>query len=166
MIITMYEIDKIDRGIINLLMEDGRMAASEIARRIGEISERSVRYRIDRMVSEGVMKISAIPSPKALGYTVVADVWMEVDSGFVTSVAQRISEFDCVTYVATSIGERDVSVQIIAHSNEEIYHIVTETFGRIPGVRKTNTSIVPIILKDVYDWQVPSSVCSSDINAE
>ncbi len=160
----MYEIDKIDRGIINLLMEDGRMAASEIARRIGEISERSVRYRIDRMVDEGVMKISAIPNPKALGYSVVADVWMEVDSGFIASVAQKISEFSCVTYVATSIGERDVSVQIIAHSNEEIYRIVTEDFGRIPGVRKTNTSIVPIILKDVYDWQVPESVCAQDVN--
>lgn len=161
----MYEIDKIDREIINLLMEDGRMAASEIARRIGEISERSVRYRIERMVSEKVMKISAIPNPKALGYTVVADVWLVVDSGFVTAVAEEIAKFDCVTYVATSIGERDVSVQLIARNNEEIYRIITENFGRIPGVRKTNTSIVPIILKDVYDWQIPSSICSENLNS-
>lgn len=162
----MYEIDKIDRDIVNLLMEDGRMAASEIARRIGEISERSVRYRIDRMVSEGVMKISAIPSPKALGFTVVADVWLVVDSGYVSAVAQRIASFDCVTYVATSIGERDVSVQIIARSNEEIYNIVTEHFGRIPGVRKTNTSIVPIILKDIYDWHVPLDVGVDKVRTE
>ena len=162
----MYEIDKIDRDIVNLLMEDGRMAASEIARRIGEISERSVRYRIERMVSEGVMKISAIPNPKALGFTVVADVWLVVDSGYVSAVAQSIAAFDCVTYVATSIGERDVSVQIIARSNEEIYNIVTEQFGRIPGVRKTNTSIVPIILKDIYDWHVPLDIGFDKVNAD
>ena len=30
----MYEIDKIDYNIVSLLMEDGRMSASEVARRI------------------------------------------------------------------------------------------------------------------------------------
>lgn len=151
----MYEIDKIDVAIINLLMEDGRMAASEVARRVGEISERSVRYRIERMIDAGVMKISAIPNPRSLGYSVFADVWLEVDSGYILDVANKVAEYDCVSYVATSIGERDVSVQIIARSNEEVYSIVTETFGRIPGVRKTNTSIVPVVVKNVYSWHIP-----------
>lgn len=161
----MYEIDKIDKEIINLLMEDGRMAASEIARRVGEISERSVRYRIDRMVSEGVIRISAIPNPRALGYAVFADVWLEVDTGLIHEVAKKIAEYECVSYVATSIGERDVSVQLIARSNEEVYSIVTEEFGRIPGVRKTNTSIVPIVLKEIYDWHIPTGNCT-ELNKE
>jgi Lrp/AsnC family transcriptional regulator for asnA, asnC and gidA len=151
----MYEIDKIDLEIINLLMEDGRMAASAIARSVGGISERSVRYRIERMVNEGVMRVSAIPNPRSLGYTVFADVWLEVDSGLIHEVAKKIAEYEYVTYVATSIGERDISAQIVATSNEEIYSIVTETFGRIPGVRKTNTSIVPIVLKDISGWKIP-----------
>lgn len=152
---NMYEIDNTDLAIINLLMEDGRMAASEIARRVGGISERSVRYRIDRMINGGVMKIKAIPDPRSLGYTVFADVWLEVDSGSIHDVAKKIAEYESVSYVGTSIGERDVIVQVIARSNEEVYSIVTEIFGRIPGVRKTNTSIVPIVLKDVNDWHIP-----------
>jgi hypothetical protein len=31
--------------------------------------------------------------------------------------------------------------------------------GKIPGVRKTTTSIVPLVLKDVYQWRIPDSVC-------
>ena len=46
----MYEIDKIDLKIVNLLLEDGRKSASEIARQIGEVSERAVRDRIERMI--------------------------------------------------------------------------------------------------------------------
>jgi Lrp/AsnC family transcriptional regulator for asnA, asnC and gidA len=153
----MYEIDKIDIKIINLLMDDGRMAASEVARRVGKISERSVRYRIERMIDAGVMKISAIPNPRSLGYTVFADVWLEVETGSIMDVAKKVAEYDCVSYVATSIGERDVSVQVIARSNEEVYSIVTETFGRIPGVRKTETSIVPVVIKDVYSWHIPQA---------
>jgi len=28
----------------------------------------------------------------------------------------------------------------------------------VPGVRKTTTSIVPLIIKDVYQWRVPERV--------
>jgi Lrp/AsnC family transcriptional regulator for asnA, asnC and gidA len=151
----MYEIDNIDREIVNLLLEDGRMPSAEIARRIGNISERAVRYRIDRMVNEGLIKISAVVNPRALGYTVVADVWLQVESGMIRQVAEKMTEFDCISYVAYSIGEPDVSVQVIARDNAEVYQFVTEVIGRVPGVRKTTTSIVPQVLKDIYQWHIP-----------
>ncbi len=136
----MYKLDNYDIQIVNLLMKDGRMSAADIARHLDGLSERSVRYRIERMVKEGVIRISAIANPKALGFTVVADVFVEVESGFIMEVARKLAEFDCVSYVACSIGETDVSVQLVARNNEEVYSFVTEVIGRIPGVRKTTTS--------------------------
>ena len=44
------------------------MSASEMSRRMTDISERAVRYRIDRMIDEGVIQISAVVSPEALGF--------------------------------------------------------------------------------------------------
>jgi Lrp/AsnC family transcriptional regulator for asnA, asnC and gidA len=158
----MYEIDNIDVQIINLLMEDGRMPASEMARRIGAISERMIRYRIDRIVKEGYIQISAITNPKTLGYKVTADVFLEVESSAILEVAKKVSEYDCVSYVACAIGESDISVQIVGHDTNEVYQFVTEVIGKIPGVRKTTTSIVPLILKDVYQWRIPKSACVAD----
>ncbi|MBN2146921.1 MAG: Lrp/AsnC family transcriptional regulator [Anaerolineales bacterium] len=155
----MYKIDNLDREIVNLLMEDGRMPAAVIARRVGGISERAVRYRIDRMVENGYIRILAIPDPRAVGYTVVADVWLEVEADSIQQVAQSMTKYECVSYVAYSIGETDVSVQIVAHDNAEVYQFVTEVIGRTPGVRKTVTSIVPRVLKDVYQWHIPASSC-------
>jgi DNA-binding Lrp family transcriptional regulator len=84
----MSENDKIDLQIVEFLMEDGRMAAAEVARRIGGgISERIVRYRIERMVSEGVIQIRPIVSPQAFGLTTRADVVLEVDSDAIMDVA-------------------------------------------------------------------------------
>ena len=154
----MYNFDKIDIKIVNLLLEDGRMSASEIARRIGDISERSARYRIERMVNEGVVKISAVAKPQAFGLTTIADVWMEVESDHILSVAKRMAEFDNISYVACGIGESDVSIQIVAKDTAEIYHFVTEVVRKVPGVRKTTTSIVPLILKDVYQWRIPERI--------
>jgi Lrp/AsnC family transcriptional regulator for asnA, asnC and gidA len=154
----MYNFDKTDIKIVNLLLDDGRMPASEVARRIGDISERAVRYRIDRMVDEGVIRISAVAKPQAFGLTTIADVWMEVESDRILEVARKMAEFDNVSYVACGIGESDVSIQIVAKDTAEIYQFVTEVIRKVPGVRKTTTSIVPLVIKDVYQWRIPVSI--------
>jgi len=160
----MYEIDNSDKKIINLLMENGRMPAAEMARRIGGISERVIRYRIERIVKEGFVQISAITNPKSLGYIVTADVFLEVESSAIIEVAKKATEYDCVSYVACSIGERDISIQIVGHDTNEVYQFVTNVIGKIPGVRKTTTSIVPLVLKDVYQWKIPGSDCVPSVN--
>lgn len=154
----MYNFDKIDVKIVNLLLEDGRMSASEVARRLGDISERAVRYRIDRMVNDGIIHISAVARPQAFGLTISADVWLEVESDRILEVAKKMAEFDEVSYVACGIGESDVSIQIVAKDTAEIYRFVTEVVRKVPGVRKTTTSIVPLIIKDVYQWRVPERI--------
>jgi Lrp/AsnC family transcriptional regulator for asnA, asnC and gidA len=155
---NMYNFDKIDVKIVNLLLEDGRMPASEVARRLGDISERAVRYRIDKMVDAGVISISAVAKPQAFGLTTIADIWMEVESDRIIEVAKKMAAFDNVSYVACGIGESDVSIQIVAKDTAEIYQFVTEVARKTPGVRKTTTSIVPLIIKDVYQWRVPESI--------
>lgn len=157
----MNEFDKIDIRIVNFLLEDGRAAASEIAHRIGGISERAVRYRIDRMVSKGILKISAIVNPSAFGWDIKADVWIEVESDRILEVAKKLVSFDSITYVACSIGQNDISAQVVAKDPAEVYHFVTEVIRKVPGVRKTTTSIVPLVLKDVYQWRVPERAVKS-----
>lgn len=154
----MYKIDKTDLKIIDLLMRDGRIHAAEIARQIGDISERAVRYRIDRMIDNQVIQITAVVNPKAVGMKVVADVWLLCDSDAILEVAHKMAGFENVSYVACSIGETDVSVQVLARDPAEVYRFVTEVIGKVPGVRKTTTSIVPLVLKDVHQWQIPPSM--------
>lgn len=154
----MYNFDKTDIKIVNILLEDGRMPASEIARRIEDISERAVRYRIDRMVDAGIIQVSAVAKPQAFGLTTIADVWMEVESDRILEVARKMAEYDNVSYVACGIGESDVSIQVVAKDTAEIYHFITEVVRKVPGVRKTTTSIVPLIIKDVYQWRVPERI--------
>ncbi|OGO81010.1 MAG: hypothetical protein A3K41_16700 [Chloroflexi bacterium RIFOXYD12_FULL_57_15] len=153
----MYEIDKVDLRIVNLLLEDGRKSASEVARQLGDVSERAVRYRVERMIEENVIQIGAVARPEAFGLPIKADVFLEVESDRIREVAQKMTEYENVTYVACSIGETDVSIQVVAKDTDEVYRFITETVRKVPGVRRTTTSIVPLILKDVYQWRVPES---------
>jgi Lrp/AsnC family transcriptional regulator for asnA, asnC and gidA len=83
---------------------------------------------------------------------------MEVESDKIREVAEKMTEFENVTYVACSIGETDVSIQVVGKNTDDVYRFVTEVVRKVPGVRRTTTSIVPIILKDVYQWRVPETV--------
>lgn len=154
----MSEFDKIDLRIVNLILENGRFSASEIARQLGDVSERVVRYRLERMQREDVVRIGAIVRPEAFGLNIKADVWMEVEADRIQEVARKMAAYENITYVACSIGDTDVSIQVVAKDTAEIYRFVTEVIRKVPGVRKTTTSIVPVVLKDVYQWRVPQSV--------
>ncbi len=151
------KLDQLDKEIIDLLTKDGRMSCAEIARAIGSVSERSVRYRLEKLLEENVIRINASPVPQSLGYSIVADVFIEVEVGQVLEIAQRIASYENVSYVACSTGESDISIQIISQSNRELYEFVTEVLGKMPGVRKTSTSMVPFIVKDIQQWRIPSS---------
>jgi Lrp/AsnC family transcriptional regulator for asnA, asnC and gidA len=118
------------------------------------------------MVTDGIIQISAVAKPQAFGLTTIADVWLEVESDRILEVAKRMAEFDNVSYVACGIGESDVSIQIVAKDTAEIYQFITEVVRKAPGVRKTTTSIVPLIIKDVYQWRVPERIVGDVIDKE
>ncbi len=149
-------LDRIDRAIIALLNEDGRMPSTEIARRLGDLPSRTISYRIDNLIRGGVIAIRAIVNPQAVGYDVLADVLVEVEPGTLRAVAEQAAQFDEVSYVAHATGDHDVSVQVLARSNEELFEFVTEKLGKIPGVRRTQTHLLPRKVKDIDNWLPPA----------
>ena len=93
---------------------------------------------------------------------VVADVLLEVQSDSILEVAQKMAGYGNVSYVACSIGETDVSLQLLARDTAEVYSFVTGVIGKVPGVRRTTISIVPIVLKDVFQWHIPPQLTTDE----
>ncbi len=153
-------VDAVDRAIVSLLVEDGRMTAAEITRRVQHVSERAVRYRIERLVRSGVIRIAAVVDPRAVGYPVIGDILVDVASGRVQEVAVQLAGLENVSYVAGSVGDSDLSVQVCARDTEELLRLVNEVVGKVEGVTRTRTVLVPWKLKDVYQWDIPADTAS------
>jgi Lrp/AsnC family transcriptional regulator for asnA, asnC and gidA len=147
-----HTLDRIDREIIRLLNKDGRMPNAEIARRLGGVSPRTISHRVEGLIVRGIITVKALVNPVALGYGVLADVFIEVEPGRVREVAETVVRFPQVSYVACATGECDVSISLRVRSNEELFEFVTEQLGRIPGVRRTQTHLLPVKLKDIDTW--------------
>jgi Lrp/AsnC family transcriptional regulator, regulator for asnA, asnC and gidA len=151
-----FVLDAIDRRILALLVQDGRAPAAEMARRVQGVSERSVRYRIERLKRSGVLRVSAIINPLALGYATIGDVLIDVAPGCLQEVAAQLVDLDQVSYVAGAVGDGDLNAQVYAHDTEELVRLTNEVIGVIPGVTRVRTIIVPWKLKEVCDWRVPA----------
>jgi len=151
----MDKLDRIDWEIIALLNEDGRMPSAEIARRLGNVSARTITNRIDALTRKGTINIRAIVNPEKFGYSVLADVFIEVEPGRVREVAERVAEFSQVSYVACATGDTDISISVRARSIEELFNFTTEKLGKIPGVRRTQSYLLPLKIKDLDTWLPP-----------
>jgi Lrp/AsnC family transcriptional regulator for asnA, asnC and gidA len=154
-------VDDLDRAIIQRLQRDGRTSSAEIARNLG-VAERTVRARIDRLVSDNVIRLVATVVPSTVGFAVTADVFLEVEAGRVHEIAEQIAARPEVGYVGLTTGDRDISIQIHARSVEQLYDFVSNELGNMSGVVRTNTFIIPRIIKNHFDFVGPDMLIESN----
>ena len=160
----MYKPDAVDWQIISFLNEDGRMPSAEIARRLGNVSDRTVTNRINTLIKHGIINVRAIVDPVKVGYDVMADVFLEVEPGRVREVALKVAEYPQASYVACATGESDVSISLRVRNIEELFDFVTEKLGKIPGVRRTQSYLLPLKVKDLDTWLPPNAYYDGDEN--
>ena len=147
-------IDKIDRLIINYLVRDGRMSGQKIAQEL-DLPERTVRNRIARLIADEIITVSAIINKRAIGYGVTADIFCQAEPGRVSEIASQITALPEVGYVATTLGEQDISLQVFCSSNKELFDFLEQKLAHIPGILRTRTAIVTEIVKSVWKWEIP-----------
>jgi Lrp/AsnC family transcriptional regulator for asnA, asnC and gidA len=161
----MYKPDHTDSQIIRLLNEDGRIPSAEIARRLGDVSARTVTNRIEALSREGIINIRAVVNPETVGYGVLADVFIETEPGRVLEVAERVAEFPQISYAACATGDTDVIISVRARNIKELYNFVIEVLGRIPGVRHTQTFLLPLKIKNIATWMPPDVLEDGEDNS-
>lgn len=151
------KLEKPDREIINLLIDNGRFSSTQIVRSLKNCSSQFVRNRIEFLLQKKVIQIRGVVSPEKLGYLIRADIFVKSETGQTMEVAQQLAQLPVISRVACGMGG-DISVQVHGRSNAEIYHFITNTIPQIPGVKKTHTNIVADLVKEFYVCHLPEHV--------
>src|SRR6266705_2278153 len=146
--------DELDRQIIGLLQKDGRRPNTEIAHQLG-VTETTVRKRIGRLVSENLIKVVAVPSPEVVGMTMSAIVGITVDMNAHRDVAAALEALPHTRYVGYSTGPYDLIIEVFFRSHEELLDLLSKKLARIPGIIKTDTSVILKVTKFAYEWEIP-----------
>jgi Lrp/AsnC family transcriptional regulator, regulator for asnA, asnC and gidA len=143
-------LDDITKHIIEQLQEDGRRSYAAIARAVG-LSEAATRQRVQKLLEDGVIQITAVADADAVGFHRTALVGIKVD-GDIRQVAEKLGGIPEADYVVICAGQFDVLVELICEDDEHLLRTVGESVRTIPGVRSSEMFIYLKIAKETYQW--------------
>ena len=105
--------DDLNRQIIAMLQEDGRLPYDEMAARLG-VSAGTVRNRVSRMREAGLLQIVAVVDPVAVDYETDALLGIRTAPGVAPEqVADRLGGQSAVVYIAWVSGRFDLLIEVV-----------------------------------------------------
>ena len=118
--------ERLNSEIVKMLELDGRMAFSEIAQRLN-VSEGTIRNRVNGMKEAGMLRIVAIADPRASEYKADAMVCVKVAPGVMPKqVAERLSAVSSVVYVLWVTGRFDLLIEIVCDEPNKLAAFLEE----------------------------------------
>jgi len=132
--------DNLDRRLILELVENAQQSNAELSLKLG-VSEKTIRRRISHLMENGIITRAVIPDPAKLGYTVRVFVALEVELSSIDKVTESLISCTNVDFVALCTGHTDILLGAWFSSSEEMQHFVKNYLARIPGIRKSETSV-------------------------
>ncbi len=141
--------DEIDRRILTLLQEDGRLPWIQLAERVG-LSPPAVTERVKRLERDGVLTgIHAQLNPHAVGAATLAYVAVAITD---TVEHQRFLDMAATTPEILEChvvaGPHDFLLKVRTESPEALAHLLRNTVRAIPGVASTSSTMVLESIKE------------------
>lgn len=104
------ELDQVDLRLIVELQKNVRNSNAELAR-LMNVSESTVRRRINRLVSSGTIMLTAVPDPIKMGYQTLAFIGLQVKLSQIEAVAKRLIPYPEVHYIGICSGSSDIIIR-------------------------------------------------------
>ena len=136
------------------------MSSRDMSRRLGDVSDRVVRYRLRRLLDRRVLLVQARLNPHEVGYPVVADSLIQVLPWKFADVCASLAAMERVCYISAAPvdrGGRQLSIETNCRDEDELADFVQTQLPRIDGVLGAQTMVVPRLVKDVAAWRIPNS---------
>lgn len=137
-------LDDLDWHILQVLQENAKQTYMETGRRL-QVAHSTVHDRIKKMEEEGIIEkyMAVVNLEKAGAKCITAIMTVFTDPKESENVAERLSKFDEVLEVFTSLSEELLIIaKVIAEDQEKLHSFIAHSVAPLPGVLRIRTSIV------------------------
>ena len=139
-------LDDLDKRILKLLQFNCRLSFAELSRKL-DVAEATVRFRVNRLVEDGVItRFAALVDPAKVGMKVSGAILLKIDPAYLEEACKQLVSFSETQYLFQSTGEYDVVSVIVARDMEHLNGLVKRT-KIIPGVKDARVSVTTRFLK-------------------
>ncbi|WP_147822001.1 Lrp/AsnC family transcriptional regulator [Salidesulfovibrio onnuriiensis] len=141
-------IDELDRQILKILQDNGRISNADIARKVGKAPS-AVLERVRKLERRGfITGYEAVLNPRKLGLALTAFTLVFADEpagSFETG--NELAKIPEVLEVHYTAGQAPYLVKVRVKNTEDLQRTLSK-FGAIPTVRDTNSTIVLTTVKE------------------
>jgi DNA-binding Lrp family transcriptional regulator len=136
------KIDDIDRKIINLLIDNGRLSYVELAEEVG-LSRVAVRERVNQLLEAGVIeKFTVVVDSEKFGKTVSAFFEIEVEPSSLEKVALELAENPNVASIYQMTGPSTLHTHVLVDNNMALQKFINENLYALPGILRVESQIL------------------------
>lgn len=129
------KLDKVDKKIIELLKENSRMTISDIAREIKELTESTIRYRLERLDQEGyIMNYTVILNSKKFEKNISVIFNLKVLPEHIDKAIEYLRELGTLSSVYLTTGTYPIVVIGYFKNQKEITEFITKKLKNVPLV--------------------------------
>jgi DNA-binding Lrp family transcriptional regulator len=133
-------IDELDARLIRALNETPRAGVMELARQLG-VARGTIQARLEKLQRRGVIHgFSPDLDLRALGYTVLAFVSLEISQGRLPDVIEHLRRIPEVLEAHATTGQGDLHCRVVARTNEHLQEVIN-TILRGSGIMRSTTQI-------------------------
>jgi DNA-binding Lrp family transcriptional regulator len=133
-------IDELDARLIRAMNETPRAGVMELARQLS-VARGTVQARLEKLQRRGVITgFSPDLDLRALGYTVLAFVTLEIAQGRLDDVIAHLSQIPEVLEAHATTGPGDLHCRVVARTNEHLQEVINAVL-RVNGIVRTTTQI-------------------------
>lgn len=141
--------DDIDREIVRILNNDGRINNIEIAKKLS-ISEGTVRNRIKKLVDSKEVKVTGLLNPDTVPEKQLVFLGIKVAlSKDLSKITDRISKLECVQSAYITTGRYDIIIEVWLNVKFGLIQFLSETLASIEGIVSTESFL---IMKSYNKW--------------
>ena len=149
--VTPINLDKIDRNILNVLSEDGRVSMTDLAARVG-LSKTPVIARVRRLEAEGVITgYRAELSAQKLGLEYVAFVEVrlsQTSESALQSFNKAVREIAEVETCHMIAGGFDYLIKVRTRDIASYRKVLSERISTLPYIAATSTYVSMESIRD------------------
>ncbi|MGE2834039.1 Lrp/AsnC family transcriptional regulator [Mycobacterium sp. SMC-4] len=128
------DLDATDLELIALLQLDGRMPYTELARRM-QVTEKTVRRRVSRLLDSRYITIAAVTDPASLGFHCLALVLITVDgTRLPMDIADELVSVPEIDYVTVTSGPFAIQAEVVCTDKQQLYDTAFGAIGAVAGV--------------------------------
>ena len=156
----MGKLDEVDMKILGSLYQDASVSIPKLSKDLG--LNLSVTYsRIKRLSKRQIIKqFTIVVDEDKLGLPASAVVGLNLDPKQRDQALSELAKLDQVRAIQEVTGRFDAFITLRAKTIEEIYKIVAEHLGRVPGVNQAETFVQVEKITPVVNFKIANRPAS------